>query len=129
MAGKEKIDKTVGEALIEQNKTVIKLLELLAKQNEEKLEKAEVIANLLSNIGRNQEQAKVAPNVQLPNLDSLPWRKYAKGPGSWIFADMRGAEKLYDLIKESQANEVPIDSFKYKISRGRDKEFITRTPV
>jgi len=146
---KPKLEGTVGEALIEQNKEVVKLLtsvnskldrlnilESLKKQNEDKLEKAEVIANLLAGIGRNQEQTKLGKGTSLEKpldfnpatLDNLPWRP-GKYDSSWIFADTQGAEKLRALIRESPNNEVPIGNCKYKISRGRDKEFINRTAL
>ena len=62
-------------------------------------------------------------------LDDLPWTPYNKGPGSWVFGDTKGAEKVVELVKESANKEVPIGDFKYKISHGRDKDFLSRIPI
>lgn len=74
-------------------------------------------------------EAKAEFELDPKTLDDLPWRSYDKGPGSWIFGDTKGAEKLVELIKESANKEVPIGDFKYKISHGRDKDFLSRTPI
>jgi len=74
-------------------------------------------------------EVKAELELDPKTLDNLPWRAYDKGPGSWIFGDTNGAEKLVELIKESAKGEVPIGEFKYKISHGRDRDFISRTPI
>lgn len=76
-----------------------------------------------------EAKADFASELDPSELDKLPWRRYNKGPGSWIFGDIEGAEKLSELIKESQTGRVPIGNYNYKMSQGRDKTFISRTPI
>jgi hypothetical protein len=75
-------------------------------------------------------EAKAQLELSPQQLEKLPWKPYREGHrAAWIFADTKGAEKLYELIKESQTGKVPIGEFEYKISKGKDREFISRNPI
>jgi hypothetical protein len=75
-------------------------------------------------------RAKAQLELSPEQLEKLPWKPYREGHrAAWIFANTKGAEKLYKLIKESQTGKVPIGGFEYKISKGKDREFISRNPI
>ena len=144
-----KEEETVGNALIEIMREGFKnqdtmltsinskldrlnILESLQKQNEEKLVKFEAALNLLGGIGRLTEQTTTIGSptqTTIPEIENLPWRNYKRGNGSWIFADTQGAKKLYETIKESATGKIPIGDYEYKISQGKDAEFISRNPL
>jgi hypothetical protein len=75
-------------------------------------------------------EAKAQLELSREQLEKLPWKPYKKNHrAAWIFADTNGAERLYELIKESQRGKVSIGEFEYKISKGKDREFISRNPI
>jgi len=66
--------------------------------------------------------AEPTPELSPSYLDGLPWR--TETWGQWIFSDTAGAKALSEaLAKESV---LTIGSYQYKISKGRDKDFINR---
>jgi len=70
------------------------------------------------------------PELDPAYLDGLPWTPFDSGGGSWIFANVEGAEALADEIRKANA-PIVIGSYRYKITRGRDgkREFVNRFPV
>jgi len=91
------------------------------------------ILKRLDKIERVYEElpAKVKAEVELnpEDLDALPWRLYKEGHRSgWVFSDQEGAEKLLELIKESK-EDIHIGNFKYHLSHGDNRSFISRNPV
>jgi len=75
-------------------------------------------------------EAKAEFELDPAKLGALPWRAYKEGHRSaWIFADIKGVEKLVELIKESKSGEVPIGEFKYRISHGQNRDFLSRNPI
>lgn len=127
--GKDKDkNETIGEALIEQNKQTIALLEKAVKLLDHNADQNEAMLNLLSGIGRLQEKQKPAIELDPTELGKLPWQAYKKGNGSWIFSNTRGAEKLAQLIKESATGKIPIGEAEYRFS-GAEHKFISRTPI
>jgi len=83
----------------------------------------------LHEVGNLLEASKTVVEA-VDNLDNLPWKPYKSGHrGAWIFADTKGAEKLVELIKESQTGKVPIGEFEYRLSHGEDRSFVSRNPI
>jgi hypothetical protein len=58
-------------------------------------------------------------------LDGLPWRRFARGGGFWIFAD----ESL-ELTKRLTAlcHDLRVGDFVYRLKRVGEKSFIHRFP-
>jgi len=60
--------------------------------------------------------------------NDLPWMKYASGSGEWIFADSKGAEALWNALKQRpQFGRIELDGWIYRLSHGETRDFITRT--
>jgi len=94
----------------------------------------ETIVQQLKNIeetwAQMSSEAKAEFELDPTTLDALPWRPYKEGHRSaWIFADTKGVEKLVELIKESQSGEVPVGEFKYRVSHGQNRDFLSRNPI
>jgi hypothetical protein len=92
------------------------------------------IVQKLHEIDRAYREIPAETKTQLElsheQLENFPWKPYKKNHrAAWIFADTKGAEKLYKLITESPTGKVSIGEFEYEISKGRDREFISRNPI
>jgi len=62
-------------------------------------------------------------------LERLPWRAYREGHRSgWIFADTKGAEQLREILKEAK-RPIRVGEFSYRLSKGQNREFISRNPI
>lgn len=76
------------------------------------------------------QEAKAELELSPEQLEKLPWKPYREGHrAAWIFADTEGAEKLHELIKESETGKVPIGEFEYRLSKGDNRDFISRNPI
>ena len=67
------------------------------------------------------------PELDPAYLDTLGWTPFASGAGAWIFRDTPGAKALSaELAKTSP---LTIGHYKYRLTRGQDREFVNRFPV
>ena len=115
----------------------------------------ELEGNLEQTIGEFQKRLKSSPTAEVPKvagppptlplgfqtaaseptpeldpgyLDGLPWRPFQSGGGSWIIRDTPGAKALSEELAKAGAS-LTIGNYRYKITQGRDKEFINRFEV
>jgi len=65
------------------------------------------------------------PELDPTYLDRLPWAPFQFGGGSWIFRDTPGAKALSEELGK-QGGPITIGNYRYKITQGRDREFINR---
>ena len=68
------------------------------------------------------------PELDPGYLDGLPWKSFQTGGGAWIFRDTPGAKALSEEIAK-QGGQITIGNYRYKITQGRDREFINRFEV
>jgi len=68
------------------------------------------------------------PELDPAYLDRLPWTPFQAGGGAWIFRDTPGAKALSEELAK-QGGQITIGSYRYKITQGRDREFINRFEV
>lgn len=68
------------------------------------------------------------PELDPAYLDGLPWRPFQAGGGAWIFRDTPGAKALSEELAK-QGGQITIGSYRYKITQGRDRDFINRFEV
>lgn len=68
------------------------------------------------------------PELDPDYLDQFGWKSFKSGNGAWITLDTKGAKALADAIVKA-GGSIVIGSFRYKISRGEDRDFINRYPV
>lgn len=68
------------------------------------------------------------PELDPSYLDRLPWTAFKPGPGEWIVRDTPGAKALSDELAKA-GGPVTIEGHRYRISVGKDREFINRFPV
>jgi len=68
------------------------------------------------------------PELDPTYLDHLPWSPFHFGGGSWIFRDTPGAKALSEELAKTGA-PITIGNYQYKITQGRDREFINRYEV
>jgi len=68
------------------------------------------------------------PELDPGYLDGLPWRPFQSGGGSWIVRDTPGAKALSEELAKAGA-PLTIGNYRYKITQGRDREFINRIEV
>jgi len=66
--------------------------------------------------------AEPTPELSPSYLDGLPWR--SETWGQWIFSDTPGAKALSEAVAKETV--LTIGNYQYKISKGRDKDFINR---
>ena len=67
------------------------------------------------------------PELDAEYLDELGWKAFKTGGGEWIGRDTKGAKALADAIVKV-GGSIVIGSFRYRISKGEDREFINRYP-
>jgi len=72
-----------------------------------------------------QTAADSTPELDPTYLDRLPWSPFQFGGGSWIFRDTPGAKALSEELAK-QGGVLTIGNYRYKITQGRDREFINR---
>jgi len=68
------------------------------------------------------------PELDPAYLERLPWTPFDKGGGAWIFRDTPGAKALSEELAK-QGGVLTIGNYRYKITQGRDREFINRFQV
>ena len=80
------------------------------------------------------EKAETEPSLPgSEDLSQLPWKSYQtkqtakENEAGWICAITKGAEALLASLKAK--DKVQMGKFEYNLSRGRDKQFISRKPV
>jgi len=78
--------------------------------------------------GYQTAAAEPTPELDPTYLDRLPWMPFQAGGGSWIFRDTPGAKALSEELAK-QGGQITIGSYRYKITQGRDREFINRFEV
>jgi len=59
--------------------------------------------------------------------DDLPWKYFKNGEGSWILADLKGAEELVNRLKNAKGNTVFSGGYRFTLSR--DGRFVRRYPL
>jgi len=57
----------------------------------------------------------------------LPWKSFKNGEGSWILADLKGAEELVNRLKNAKGNTVFSGGYRFTLSR--DGRFVRRYPL
>jgi len=75
-----------------------------------------------SNLGPGE-----TPELDPAYLDTLGWTSFASGVGAWISRNTPGAKALSNEL--SRTETLTIGHYKYRISKGQDREFINRFPV
>ena len=61
------------------------------------------------------------------SYDYLPWKSFKNGEGSWILADLKGAEELVNRLKNAKGNTVFSGGYRFTLSR--DGRFVRRYPL
>jgi hypothetical protein len=65
------------------------------------------------------------PELDPAYLDRLDWTLFSSGRGAWIFRDAVGAKALSEEL-ERNGGALVIGRYEYRITRGKDREFISR---
>jgi len=78
--------------------------------------------------GYQTAASEPTPELDPIYLDHLPWRPFQSGGGSWIIRDTPGAKALSEELAK-QGSPITIGNYRYKITQGRDREFINRIEV
>ena len=82
-----------------------------------------------SNIPKSTAAASdPTPELDPAYLDGLGWKPFASGGGEWIVLDAKGAKALGDAVVKA-GGSIVIGSFRYKLSKGYDREFVNRFPT
>jgi len=66
-------------------------------------------------------------NSSFNSYDHLPWKSFKNGEGSWILADLKGAEELVNRLKNAKGNTVFSGGYRFTLSR--DGRFVRRYPL
>jgi len=75
--------------------------------------------------GYQTAASEPTPELDPTYLDHLPWSPFHFGGGSWIFRDTPGAKALSEELAKL-GGSLTIGNYRYKITQGRDREFINR---
>ena len=90
----------------------------------------EILKVALDDFSKLEEALKTRPietGLDPAKLDALPWRQYASGEGSWIFADVDGAQGLWNALKQRpQFGRVELAGWIYRLSHGESRDFISK---
>jgi hypothetical protein len=68
------------------------------------------------------------PELDPTYLDGLGWKSFVSGGGEWIVRDALGAKALSDEL-DRKGGSLTIGNHQYKVTVGRDREFINRFPL
>jgi len=78
--------------------------------------------------GYQTAASEPTPELDPTYLERLPWMPFQAGGGSWIFRDTPGAKALSEELAK-QSGQITIGNYRYKVTQGRDREFINRFEV
>ena len=81
---------------------------------------------LLKNLLQDLEITENEEDRWSRQLKQLNWKPYNQGSGEWCFADTAPIDFLARLREEGS---LIIDGYRYRLSQGRDREFLSRRPV
>lgn len=74
------------------------------------------------------DSSEATPELDPTYLDGLGWKPFASGGGEWIVLDAKGAKALGDAVVKA-GGSIVIGNFRYKLSKGYDRDFVNRFPV
>jgi len=78
--------------------------------------------------GKLREITDSTPELDPAYLDGLGWTLFASGKGAWIFRDAAGAKALSEGLERARSG-LTIGGYQYKVTRGKDREFISRFEI